>query len=30
VTYGQLSERSERLARVLLDCGLVPLDQVIV
>ncbi|HMD22877.1 MAG TPA: AMP-binding protein [Streptosporangiaceae bacterium] len=30
VTYGQLSERSERLARVLLDCGLEPLDRVIV
>src|SRR5580692_4280421 len=30
VTYGQLSERSERLARVLLDMGLRPLDRVIV
>ena len=30
VTYGQLSERSERLARVLLDVGLRPLDRVIV
>src|SRR5260370_18538833 len=30
VTYGQLSERSERLARVLLDCGLEPLDRIIV
>ena len=30
VTYGQLSERSERLARALLDCGLEPLDRVIV
>ena len=30
VTYGQLGERSERLARVLLDCGLEPLDRIIV
>jgi len=30
VTYRQLSERSERLARVLLDVGLRPLDRVIV
>jgi len=30
VTYSQLSERSERLARVLLDMGLRPLDRVIV
>jgi 2,3-dihydroxybenzoate-AMP ligase len=30
VTYSQLSERSERLARVLLDCGLKPLDRVII
>jgi 2,3-dihydroxybenzoate-AMP ligase len=30
VTYSQLSERSERLARVLLDVGLRPLDRVIV
>ena len=30
VTYRQLRERSERLARVLLDCGLGPLDRVIV
>ena len=30
VTYSQLSERSERLARVLLDCGLEPLDRIIV
>lgn len=30
VTYGQLSERSERLARALLDHGLKPLDRVIV
>ena len=30
VTYSQLSERSERLARVLLDVGLCPLDRVIV
>jgi 2,3-dihydroxybenzoate-AMP ligase len=30
VTYGQLSERSERLARALLDVGLRPLDRVIV
>jgi 2,3-dihydroxybenzoate-AMP ligase len=30
VTYNQLSERSERLARVLLDVGLRPLDRVIV
>jgi len=30
VTYRQLSERSERLARVLLDCGLRPLDRIIV
>jgi 2,3-dihydroxybenzoate-AMP ligase len=30
VTYRQLDERSERLARVLLDCGLEPLDRIIV
>jgi 2,3-dihydroxybenzoate-AMP ligase len=30
VTYRQLSERSERLARALLDVGLRPLDRVIV
>ncbi len=30
VTYSQLSERSERLARALLDCGLEPLDRIIV
>jgi 2,3-dihydroxybenzoate-AMP ligase len=30
VTYSQLSERSERLARALLDHGLKPLDRVIV
>ena len=30
VTYSQLSERSERLARALLDRGLKPLDRVIV
>jgi non-ribosomal peptide synthetase component E (peptide arylation enzyme) len=30
VTYGQLGERSERLARALLDVGLRPLDRVIV
>ena len=30
VTYGQLGERSERLARALLDHGLKPLDRVIV
>ena len=30
VTYSQLSERSERLARALLDCGLGPLDRIIV
>ena len=30
VTYRQLDERSERLARALLDCGLEPLDRVIV
>src|SRR5271170_7307702 len=30
VTYGQLDERSERLARALLDHGLNPLDRVIV
>ncbi|MGH3203601.1 MAG: (2,3-dihydroxybenzoyl)adenylate synthase [Streptosporangiaceae bacterium] len=30
VTYRQLGERSERLARVLLDVGLRPLDRVIV
>ena len=30
VTYGQLGERSERLARALLDHGLNPLDRVIV
>lgn len=30
VTYSQLSERSERLARALLDRGLKPLDRIIV
>jgi 2,3-dihydroxybenzoate-AMP ligase len=30
VTYRELDERSERLARVLLDIGLRPLDRVIV
>jgi 2,3-dihydroxybenzoate-AMP ligase len=30
VTYSQLSDRSERLARALLDCGFEPLDRIIV
>src|ERR1700730_12417315 len=30
VTYSQLRERAERLARVLLDCGLEPLDPLVV